>query len=283
MRLVVGLLLVVGFLVQCQRVSAAEPAVAKPKANPGAAYASIKPPPLSVDPYETMVKSDPVAFFRAAMERYQRSVHDYTCTFEKQELVGGRLTTEQVTEVKFREKPFSVNMVWTKNADKARRVIYVEGKWTDDKGQRLAVVEPQGVIARALVDYVMRPIDGSDARKAARRRIDQFGFANSLQLIMKYTELGLQRQEVELKYVGDSDWPGRPCYVIERRLPYTDDNGVYPDRVLMVYVDKEYLLPTCCISYADEAKTKLLGRYMLKNVRFNVGLSDRDFARDGAR
>jgi len=28
------------------------------------------------------------------------------------------------------------------NADKARRVIYVDGKWTDKSGQKLAIVEP---------------------------------------------------------------------------------------------------------------------------------------------
>ena len=73
----------------------------------------------------------------------------------------------------------------------------------------------------------------------------------------------------------------RPTYVFERRLPYTGDHGLYPDRLLVVHLDQECLLPTCCIAYADEAGTKLLGRYVITDVKFNVGLTDSDFARKG--
>ncbi len=284
LRAVVGLGLVVGFCIQCQKLSAGkitprEAAAARPKLNPSAAYATVKPPEPLIDPLATLVKTNPLAFFRGAIERYERSVHDYVCTFSKQELVGGQLTAEQVTQVKFREKPFSVNMVWVKNADKAQRAIYVEGKWTGRDGEKLAVVEPAGAIARLLVDDVMRPIDGPDARKAGRRQIDQFGFLNSLRLILRYCEIGAKRNELEVKYVGEGAIGGRPTWVIERRLPYTNDDGLYPDRVLVVHIDQEYLMPTCCISYADEAKTKLLGKYVTTDIKFNVGLTDRDFSR----
>ena len=127
----------------------------------------------------------------------------------------------------------------------------------------------------------MRPIDGPDAKKSARRRIDQFGFANSLRLIVKYCDLSAEHNELDLRYVGDSAVGERPTYVIERRLAYTGDDGVYPDRLLIVHLDKEKLLPMCCISYADDAKTKLLGRYVFTNVKFNVGLTEGDFARKG--
>ena len=127
----------------------------------------------------------------------------------------------------------------------------------------------------------MRPIDGPDAKKTARRRIDQFGFANSLRLIVKYCDLSAKHNELDLKYVGDNTVGDRPTYVIERRLAYTGDEGVYPDRLLIVHLDKENLLPLCCTSYADEAKTKLLGRYVFTDVKFNVGLTEGDFAREG--
>ncbi len=283
-RVIVGLLLVVGFCVQCQRLSAvrvarAEARAAKPRVNPSAAYASIQPPASLVESFDDMVKADPLKLLKTALDRYERSIRDYTCTFEKEELVGGRMCPAQAAQVKFREKPFSVNMLWTKNADKARRVIYVENKWTDKNGQKLAIVEPEGVIARALVDYVMRPIDGAEAKKASRRQVDQFGFANSLRLIVKYCELGAGRNEMTLKYVGEGTIGGRPTYIIERRLPYAGDNGLYPDGLLVVHIDKEWLLPTCCVSYADAEGKKLLGRYVIKDARFNVGLTDADFAR----
>jgi hypothetical protein len=284
LRTAVGLLLVIGFCVQYPQLSAgkspqSEAFAAMP--NPSAAYATIENPAPIGDPYGLMARSDPLGLLRVAQERYDRTVRDYVCTFSKQELVGGRLTAEQVTRVKFREKPLSVNMLWVKNADKAQRAIYVEGKWTGKSGEKLAAVEPAGAIARVFVDYVMRPIDGPDAKKAARRRIDQFGFANSLRLIVKYCDLSAKHNELDLKYVGDSAVGGRPTYVIERRSAYTGDEGVYPDHLMIVQLDKESLLPVSCISYADEAKTKLLGRYVVTDVKFNVGLTEGDFARKG--
>ncbi len=281
---VVGSLLLVGFCVQGQRLSAASAAAGETgvaTVNPSVACATLKTPGPGGDPFAATARSDSVGVFRAALERYERSVHDYTCTFEKQELVGGSLTADQVTQVKFREKPFSVNMRWTKNEDKARRAVYVEGWWTGKRGEKLAVVEPAGLIARLLVDDVLRPIDGPEAKRAARRRIDQFGFANSLRLILKYCDLSANRGELDVRYLGEGTLGGRPTYVFERRLQYTGDHGLYPDRLLVVHLDQEYLLPTGCIAYADEAGTKLLGRYVITDVKFNVGLTDSDFARRG--
>jgi hypothetical protein len=281
-RAAVGVLLLVGFCFQVQRLfdrNAEGPAAAAPEALGGhVAFAKIEPPKIEPgDSYERMAQTDPLRLLRIALDKYDHSVRDYVVTFTKQELVGSRMTAEQETRVKFREEPFSVNMLWTRNADKVRRAIYVEDKWTGDHGEKLAIVEPAGAIARFFVDYVKRPIDGPDARKAARRRLDQFGFRNSLRLILKYCDKAAERGELGLAYLGSGEIDGRPTYVIERRLPYNGDETLYPDRVLVVHLDKELLLPTCCEAYADDAKTKMLGRYMLTDAEFNVGLTDADF------
>ena len=65
--------------------------------------------------------------------------------------------------------------------------------------------------------------------------------------------------------------------MIERRLPYTGEDGPYPDRLLAVFIDSEWLVPTGCFAYADDAKQDLLGSYVLTDVEFNTGLSDEDF------
>jgi hypothetical protein len=283
-RAAAGLLLAIGFGVQCWQLPAGErPQRNVPMSKPdsSAAYAMIDDSAPVGNPYGLMVRSNPLGVLRLAQESYDRSVRDYVCTFSKLELVGGRLTAEQVTRVKFREKPFSVNMLWVNNTDQAQRAIYVEGKWTGKNGEKLSVVEPAGAIARLFVNEVMRPIDGPDAKKAARRRLDEFGFANSLRLIVKYSDLGAEHNELDLKYVGDSFVGDRPTHVIERRLPYTGDDGMYPDRLLIVHLDKENLLPMSCTSYADDAKAQLLGAYVFTDVKFNVGLTERDFARKG--
>jgi hypothetical protein len=283
-RAVACLLLVIGFYIQSRQLltgkrSRSEAPVSKPGLN--VTHAKIDSPAPVGNPYSLMVRSDPIRLLRVAQERYDQTVRDYVCTFSKEELVGGQLTARQVTSVKFREKPFSVNMLWVKNADKARRAIYVEGKWTGDKGEKLSVVEPAGVVARVFIDNIMLPIDGPLAKKAARRRIDQFGFSNSLRLILKYCDLSAKHNELNLKYIGDGAVGERPTYVIERRLAYTGENGMYPDHLLIVDLDKQTLLPMRCVSYADEAKTKLLGRYVFTDVKFNVGLTDGHFSRKG--
>jgi len=271
----------VGFLVWSHRLSAGTPAVETlvSRQTPIAAPPQLEPP--SGKSFAALAKSDPVGALRLALDRYEGRVHDYTCTFVKQERVGGRLKDEQETRVRFREDPFSVNMLWIRNADQARRVIYVEGRWTGRRGEKLAAVEPAGSIARLFVSDVLRPIDGVEARAAARKTIDQFGFARTLRRILKFCDLAAEHGELDIKYLGEGSFAGRATYLLERRLPYKGDAGLYPDRLLIIHIDQEYLLPTSCASYADEAQTELLGRYVLRDVRFNVGLTDSDFAREG--
>jgi hypothetical protein len=285
-RVLVGLLLAVSFSFQWQRLSATEGALREVRSDrlesdSRPTCATIGPDTLPADRLRAMIKTDPVAFFRGAIERYDRGVQNYACTFSKQERIGGRLMPEEVMQVRFREKPFSVNMRWVKNAGQARRAVYVEGQWTGKYGEKLAVVEPAGVIARLLVGSVLRPIDGSDARQAARHPIDDFGLANTLRLILEDCYVGAQHENFTVKYVGEGTVGGRPTDVVELRLPGIDKTGEYPEQLLVVDVDREYLLPTCCSLYADETGTKLMERYVMTDIRFNVGLTDRDFSISG--
>src|SRR5580765_154040 len=58
--------------------------------------ASVRAPSLAGNAFAKLARSDPAGALRAALEHYEASVRDYTCTFEKQERVSGRLTAEQV-------------------------------------------------------------------------------------------------------------------------------------------------------------------------------------------
>jgi hypothetical protein len=228
-------------------------------------------------PIHRMAHEAPLDLLREAQKRYRDTVVDYTCFFTKQENLFGRMTAVQGADVKFRDQPFSIFMHWTQNPDKARRVCFVSGKWTTKDGQAAALCEPEGAIARTFISKILRPIHGADAKAASRRTIDQFGFGNTLHLIVKYAMLAHQRGELQLVHLGDGEVDGRPTYVFERRLPYTGEDGVYPDRVLVFHLDKETLLPVMCASYADDAKQELLGQYTYTKVRLNVGLTDASF------
>jgi len=228
---------------------------------------------------EQLADNDPVGFFEMLLDRYDRSVRDYICVFTKQELVCGRMTAKQVMKAHFREDPFSVRLEWIENRDKAARVLYVEDAWVQ-KGRQMAVVEP-GPIARIFVPYVMRPIHGEDAKKASRRTIDQFGFRNSLQLILKYCRLARAQGILDFTYEGTRVVDGRDTLLFERRLPYTGEEGPWPDGVLEVYVDKQLLVPTLCLAYADQAKDELLGHYQYTDIEINANLDRAVFTKEG--
>jgi hypothetical protein len=228
---------------------------------------------------EQWAENDPVGFFEMILARYERHVQDYTCLFTKQELVNGRMTSRQVMKAYFREDPYSVRLEWIKNRDRASRVLYVRDAWIE-KGQQMAVVEP-GPIARLFISYVMRPINGADAKKTSRRTIDQFGFRNNILLILKYCWLARERGILDFTYQGERLVEGRTTLLFERRLPYTGEQCEWPDRVLEVYVDRQLLVPILCIAYADDAKRQLLGHYEYSDIQINASLFDSVFTKKG--
>ena len=251
------------------------------KAGAHTAFAAIVP--VDEDPSESieaLAARDPAAFFEEALERYDRSVRDYTCTFAKQERIGGRLGSRQVMETMFRESPFSVRFKWIKNADKCSRVLYVDDRWIKD-GVEMAVVEP-GVIARLFVPYVMRGIHGADAKKSSRRTIDKFGVRNSMALTLKYVRLAREKKvPYSFEYKGTNAIAGRKTLVFERHLPYKSEGGLWPDRALIVHMDQELMVPVCVEAYADDAKTVLLGRYETRDLKLNANLPNSAFTKQG--
>lgn len=221
---------------------------------------------------------DPIKFLKNALDHYKNAgVKGYTCTFTKQERIKNRLTSAQVVAVKFREQPFSVDMKWVNNAKEADRALYVEGAWTDDDGQPLAWIKPHGWLIKIVVPKIQQPIHGKRAKAAARRSIDQFGFRRSLELILKYTELGHKNGDLKLTFTGQGKVNGRPTFVFDRILPYNGDKGTYPDALLRFHIDQEWLVPTAVYSYSDLQARKLLGSYIYTDVTFNPGLKDKHF------
>ena len=223
-------------------------------------------------------QDDPLAYLKQARDDYDRRIRDYICDFTKQELLGGRLGKEQLAQAKFREGPFSVYLHITKNPTRARRLLYVKDGIVKD-GRQQMVVQPEGPIARLLVNSVERPIDGRDARRAARKTIADFGFARSLDLLIKFADIAKQKDRLDIQYIGEGEIDGRPTYMIERRSPIDDSSYAWPDARVIVHMDQEWHLPVACFSYEDLDATRLLGKYIYTNVRLNVGLQNTDFDR----
>lgn len=285
--ILVGVVLLGGLLSQAHRAflssneeTSSVVVLAPVKLSRNTAIASPMPAiPRLEETLEERASRDPVGFIESCLDRYDRTVRDYECTFSKQELIAGKLSAEQVMRAFFREKPFSVRLEWIKNEDKCSRVLYVADRWVEE-GRQMAVVEP-GAIARLFIPYVMMEIDGREAQKSSRRTINQFGLRNSLALILKYCKLSQEKGLLDFEYMGKGEVDGRQTLVFERTLPYTENDDTWPDRVLVVHIDAEHLFPALCVAYADDGKKDLLGKYMTTDVKLNVNLPDATFTKEG--
>ncbi|MEK6642623.1 MAG: DUF1571 domain-containing protein [Planctomycetota bacterium] len=238
---------------------------------------------VHVDPFEKMIRRDPLSALKDARDRHLRTVSDYECVMVKQELLESGMTDEQEIKVKYRQAPYSVYMDWIRNPGLAARVLYVKGKWTNAKAKNpdereLAVAQP-GKIAQLFVKSLKQPVRGSLAKDASRRYLDEFGFAKTLDLLINYCDVAKSKDELKLELVGESHFDGRPVWVVRRTLPYTDEAGFYPDRTAEIYIDKEYRVPVAVYCFSDDAKDPkhLLGKYEYRDIRFGVGLTDKDF------
>ncbi len=243
----------------------------------------IAAPQVAANPFEKLLKEDPLAALIELRTRHLSEVQDYRCTLVKQEVLPSGMSAEQEMEVLFRQHPYSVTLTWVRNAGLAQRVIYVKDLWVDENAENpedrdLAVCQP-GALGAMLIKSIKMPIRGSMARQTARRNIDEFGFTRALDLLIKYCELARSRDELVLEYRGEGRFDGRPVWVVHRHLPYTGEGGLYPDRTAEIYIDQEYHVPVAVYCYSDieQKPANLLSKYEFRNIRFNVGLTDKDF------
>lgn len=252
-------------------------AVTQPR-NPctGAPWSHTERNPNDPDSASLLLAAEnPLQFLRACRAEYDATIVDYSCQFIKQERIRGKIRDEQVVRVEFRERPFSVDMQWIKNPGRASRVCYVAGRWVENN-RPMAHIEPSGFLG-LLVPAVKRDIHGAEALAESRRTIDQFGFKNTLDLIIQYSEQARAEATLVLNFKGIETFRDRKCFVFDRLLPYTGETGRYPDRRLLVYIDHEWRVPIGVLTYADDKGRDLLGRYEFSDLKFNIGLTDRDF------
>lgn len=226
----------------------------------------------------SILATDPIQLARIGHERYDRDIRDYTCLFLKQERLKGKLGKVEEIEVRYREDPQSIFMVWKRNKGDVRRSLLIDSpEFVDRKGRRVARVEPDGILIRLIVRDIKIPIHSKRARAASRRTMDNFGFAATFGLLESFNRLAADNGELEFHYDGIGRIDGRPTYRLVRHLPYTGEDGEYPDAMMVLHLDQEWLLPTAVYSYADHQGKELLGSYVFTKVRLNAGLTEEDF------
>ncbi len=239
---------------------------------------------LPAEPFELkpespaeLARRDPRALLRRALEHYEDHITNYTCTFTRRERVKGTLSKRQVIHVRFREQPYSVRMLWVRNAKRARRAVYVQERHRGSGGQELFLVEPAGAIARALFPTVAIPVHGKRARAASRHTIDQFGFRWTLRRILQINEKADRAGVLDLRFAGEGAIQGRPTFILNRFLPEAHDDPAYANAFLELHLDQEWLIPLSIRAYADHNGATLNEAYTYSDLRINPGLGDASF------
>jgi hypothetical protein len=222
-----------------------------------------------------LAKTDHIALLERCLEEYRsRPIETYTTTFIKQEVIDGKRREPQHIDVKFRDEPFSVAMVWTKNAPLGDRLLYVEGRYENGEGVSRMLVRPKGGLARLVVgDSVLRVPTDPQAMQSTRRPVTLFGFENTIQSLLDVYRKARERGELQEKYRGMQTIDGVKCLVLQRIIPKKRDD--YPAKETFIYINPETLMPRRVLSY--DWGGRLESDYQYHDVNLNAGLDAEDF------
>src|SRR5262249_31376352 len=95
--------------------------------------------------------------------------------------------------------------------------------------------------------------------------------------MVHYSGMAQQRGELSLKLEGESEFDGRPTWILKRHVPYNGPGGLYPDATAIYQIEQEWRIPVACYSYADSRAKQRPGRDEYRDVRMNTGCSQSDF------
>src|SRR5262249_39634212 len=146
-------------------------------------------------------------------------------TLLMQERLKGTLKKEEVVDVAFREKPFSVRMDWRKGWGKARRLLYVQG----ENGGKV-LVRPSGPVAWRLGVVVARDPRDADVTGASRYPPTEFGIKIGMQRALAAWEAAKKRGDLKVTFLGEKrvkELGGRACWVVKRSgYKKPEDDGI---------------------------------------------------------
>lgn len=235
------------------------PSVSTDDSDPEEAIATSQD--VSASPLEEIIKNQPLRFLEMCLEKYDREVKGYTCTFLKHERMHKKLQEREKIKVAFREGPYSVFFEWLQGAGRAKKVLYIAG---ENKG--MMRVRPNGFVLGAFV--VSRDPDGDEAKHSSRYTIKQFGPRLATQRTLDAMKRAQARGALHVRYEGLVQVPelnDRPCYKFVR-TPYDppEEDGV---NEFTFYIDKDTWLQVGSI--LRDVKGELIAEYLFRDIHLN--------------
>jgi len=217
---------------------------------------------------------EPLELVARAKDAFAK-VKDYSCRLVKRERLEGELSPNHVIDLKVRNDPFSVSMVWQEPKDlQGQEVVYVAGK---NDGKML--VKPGGVLGS--VGFLALPIDDPRTRKTSKHKITEAGIGN----LIEKCEAGwtMERKlKVTTVKVAAYTYAKRRCTRVE--LTHSGKaGGQIKHYKNVVYFDEKTSLPIRVENYGwpcdDDQAPPLVESFSYVNLRLGVGLEDAAFER----
>ncbi len=212
----------------------------------------------------------------------QTNVNDYTAKLIKRERIDDKLGEHEYMFAKVRSRktqngqvvvPFSVYLAFLKPAAvKGREVIYVENQ---NQGKFLA---HEGGMKRMLGTHTLDP-SGWLAMQGQRYPITEIGIENLVTKLIERGERDKRHGECQVQFLQGAKVSGRACTVIQVEHP--EKVGPYDFHIAQVFLDDEYQIPVRYAAYTwpktQGGEPEILEEYTYQDLKFNVGLTDKDF------
>jgi hypothetical protein len=213
-----------------------------------------------------LVREDPAVLWKKSMRRFVLTADDYTGVLYKQERIKGKLGKEQVVEFKFRERPYSIFMRWIKNPGKIDKLLYIE-KQNENK----MLLHPAGLLG--FIKSIEKDPYDKEVLKSTRKPCTEFGLLKVMQGLAEEYELDEGRSKITTKFIRQFE-EGKREYVLLEQIYDNPEKGEVAKRVITY--DVKMMLPTQRQVY--DSQNNLLYKYSYTNLKFNRGLTDKDFS-----
>jgi outer membrane lipoprotein-sorting protein len=189
------------------------------------------------------------------------ALNEYTLTLIKQERIRGRLNPPQDISVKWK-KPLMIYLKINSGNDGGREIIYVKGK-NDGK----MIVSPGGILGGITIKISPK---SRLAMRNNRHSVAEAGMASTIRMINTTIREDMKKpgHKIHLSCLGEERYGDTGTIHVRVK------NSSYAART-EIYIYRSTRLIYALFSY-DE-KGRLIESYTYKDIRTDVGLTDRDF------
>ncbi len=246
---------------------------------------SVNTKEMSKDAQKMLTEDDKVMrFLEECYKSYPQVVTTgYKTILTKREWVDGQGTKpnpQEVIEVDFREKPFSVFLEWKKGFYRARRSLYVEGQNLDPRTKKSMMWTRTYNKWSWLELKLQLAVDSELVKASGRYTIDKFGVQWGLKRVLRTWRQRHKEGNLNAKFdktVKLAEVGNRPCYRIYRKIPSDrpEEDGIL-EVILYVDVERKLQVGTILKGIRGNKTDALIGQYFFNIVELNPTYEEDD-------